>query len=110
MKTSVCVLLFASVAVAHAAPPSGKDVLEKQEEARKLTTFQAKARLSTAKTNEVDKKAKKFRWWRKLGGDGKRFVTVTRVDEPATIRGEGLLIKEAESENDVRLYLPRFKK
>lgn len=110
MKTKVCVFLFASVAVATAAPPSGQDVLVKQEEARKLTSFQAKASLSTAKTNETDKKAKTFRWWRKLGGDGKRFVTLTRFDEPATIRGEGLLIKEAESENDVLLYLPRFKK
>ena len=110
MKTTVCMLVLASVTLANAAPPSGADVLAKQEEARKLTSFQAKASLSTTKNNEVDKKAKKFRWWRKLGSDGKRFVTLTRFDEPATIRGEGLLIKEASSENDVLLYLPRFKK
>ena len=36
MKTSVCLVLLATVAVAHAAPPSGSDVLAKQEEARKL--------------------------------------------------------------------------
>ena len=75
-----------------------------------MSTFQAKATLSTSKTNQADKKSKTFRWWRKLKGDDKRFVTLTRFDEPATIRGEGLLIREADTENDVLLYLPRFKK
>jgi outer membrane lipoprotein-sorting protein len=108
MKKLACLVLLATAQVAHAAPPSGREVLEKQEDARRLSTFQANATLTTSKA-KADKKTKKFRWWRKLKTDN-RFITLTRFDEPATIRGEGLLIREAASENDVLLYLPRFKK
>ena len=104
------VVVVVVAGAAHAGPPSGREVLEKQEEARRLSSFQARASLSTARTGDADRKTKKFRWWRKLGGDGKRFVTLTRFDEPATIRGEGLLIREGDRDNDVLLYLPRFKK
>jgi hypothetical protein len=95
-------------AIAGAAP-SGKEVLEKQEEARKIRAFQSAATLTTTKAGE-DAKAKKFTWWRKLGKNGIHFVTLTRFHEPATIRGEGLLLREKEGDNDVQLYLPRFKK
>ena len=104
MKTLALILLLVPAA-ALAAPPSGREVLEKQEEARKIGSFQARASLSTVKEGEPEKAAKKFRWWRKLG-DGGRFVTLTRFDEPATIRGEGVLIREGQKENDVKLYLP----
>lgn len=108
MKT-LAFLLVLLPAVAFAGPPTGREVLEKQEEARKIASFQAKATLSTVKEGEPEKAAKKFRWWRKLA-DGGRFVTLTRFDEPATIRGEGVLIREGSNQNDVKLYLPRFKK
>jgi outer membrane lipoprotein-sorting protein len=108
VKATALVLLLVP-ALAHAAPPTGREVLEHQEEARKIPSFQAHATLSTAKAGEKEKAPKKFRWWRKMG-DKARFVTLTRFDEPATIRGEGVLIREGETENDVLLYLPHFKK
>lgn len=95
---------------ADAAPPTGKELLDRQEEARKIPSFQSKATLSTTKDGGKDKAAKVFRWWRKLGGDGVHFVTLTRFDLPVTIKGEGLLLREGKDENDVLLYLPRFKK
>lgn len=110
MKRLVNLVVLVVSSAAVAAPPSGPEVLAKQAEARKLSSFQAKASLTTSKTDQSDKKSKAFRWWRKLKGDDNRYVTLTRFDEPATIKGEGLLIREADKENDVLLYLPRFKK
>lgn len=110
MNKLLAVLLVLVPTLAHAAPPSGRELLEKQEEARKIAAFQARATLATAKAGAKEKAPKKFRWWRKLGDDGVRFVTLTRFDEPATIRGEGVLIREGKSANDVKLYLPHFKK
>lgn len=110
MTKKAVLLLALACPVASAGTPSGRDVLAHQEEARRISSFQATATLSTSRNDASDEKAKTFRWWRKLGGDGAHFVTLTRFDAPATIRGEGLLIREAESENDVLLYLPRFKK
>jgi outer membrane lipoprotein-sorting protein len=101
--------LLAFPAAAAAELPSGRTLLEKQEEARKLPSFTAKAILSTTKAGATDKAAKKFRWWRKLSGKT-HFVTLTRFDEPATIRGEGVLIREGTDQNEVLLYLPHFKK
>jgi hypothetical protein len=92
------------------AEPSGRELLERQEEARKLPSFQAKASLSTSKAGEPAKAPKRFRWWRKLGDDRTRFVTLIRFDEPATIRGEAVLIREDKRQNNVLLYLPHFKK
>jgi hypothetical protein len=103
-------LILLSSASALAAPPSGKEILERQEDARKIPAFQSKATLLTAKEGDSQKTPKAFRWWRKLGGDGEHYVTLTRFDEPATIRGEGLLLREGKADNDVLLYLPRFKK
>lgn len=99
-----------SASIAEAAPPSGKELLDRQEEARRIPGFQSKATLTTTKAGGKNKAAKVFRWWRKLGSDGVHFVTLTRFDAPATIKGEGLLLRETKDENDVLLYLPRFKK
>jgi hypothetical protein len=107
--TKLVSLLLLIPALAQAAPPSGREVLERQEAARKLGSFQAHATLSTVKTGAPAKAAKKFRWWRKLA-DSSRFATLIRFDDPATIRGEGVLISEGDKQNDVRLYLPHFKK
>jgi len=102
--------LLPATSSAQPALPSGRDILERQEAARKLPAFQAKATLSTSKQGTKDGTPKLFRWWRKLGSDGVHFVTLTRFDAPATIRGEGLLLREGATDNDVLLYLPRFKK
>ncbi|MBE7454916.1 MAG: outer membrane lipoprotein-sorting protein [Kofleriaceae bacterium] len=114
MKLAALLLALVVVALApapaDASPPTGREVLERQEEARRLPSFQARAMLSTTRAGEAAKAAKKFRWWRKLSADKVHFVTLTRFDEPATIRGEGVLIREGKSANDVLLYLPHFKK
>lgn len=108
--SSLVLATFALLPRVADAEPSGREVLERQEEARKLPSFQAKATLSTAKTGEAGKAAKRFRWWRKLGDDRTHFETIIRFDEPATIRGEAVLIRETKDQNHVLLYLPHFKK
>ncbi len=109
MKSTI-LLSFVYSSMAFAAPPSGREVLERQEATRKLPTFEASSSLSTTKEGETTKAVKKFRWSRKLGDDSVHYVSLVRFDEPATIRGEGILMREGAKENDVRLYLPRFKK
>jgi hypothetical protein len=109
MQKIILSLIVTVPALVSAGPPSGKEVLAKQEEARKISNFQASATLTTANANEAGK-TKKFTWWRKLTTDGVYFVTLTRFLQPATIRGEGLLVSEGSEVNDVKLYLPRFKK
>jgi len=109
MRNVILSLITMVPALAFAGPPSGKQVLARQEEARKIVNFQANATLTTTNGNEAGK-TKKFTWWRKLTSDGIHFVTLTRFHQPATIRGEGLLVREGTDVNDVKLYLPRFKK
>ena len=109
LTKSLLLLSLAFPAIAFAGPPTGKEVLENQEATRKLKSFEANCSLSTFK--EGEKAApKKFEWWRTLGDDAVHYVSLVRFSEPATIRGEGILLREAVKENDVLLYLPRFKK
>jgi outer membrane lipoprotein-sorting protein len=93
-----------------AAAPSGHEILLKQEAARKIPTFTARATIATGKEGG-EMREKGFTWWRKLGGDGVHFMTLTRFTAPASIRNEALLLRErAGGDNDVQLYLPSFKK
>lgn len=97
-----------SAANAHAAP-SGREILERQEAARKIPAFTSKATLSTVDGGQT--KSKTFTWWRKLAADGVHFSTLTRFSAPAIIRNEGILLQERKGgDNDVLLYLPNFKK
>lgn len=100
---------FAAEARADAAP-SGRELLEKQESARRIPSFTSKATLSTSDRG-ADARSKTFTWWRKLTADGIRFATLTRFSAPANIRNEAILLKErAGGDNEVLLYLPNFKK
>jgi outer membrane lipoprotein-sorting protein len=98
-------LLFAN---AHAAL-SPKEIMVKNEEARKLNDFEARAKLST--TTGGSAKIKEFTLSRKIQKDGIHNNTLTRFHAPAEVRNEGILILENDNgKNDVMLYLPNFKK
>jgi outer membrane lipoprotein-sorting protein len=86
-----------------------KDVMVKNEEARRLTDSIAKASLST-KSGGTER-VKEFTWWRKLLEDNTHFNTLTRFHAPAEVRGEGILFLEhAADQNEVLMYLPTYKK
>lgn len=56
-------------------------------------------------------RSKSFTLWRKVAADGVHHRTLTRFAAPAEIRGEGVLFDEkTNGQNEVLLYLPRFKK
>lgn len=106
VSVSASVLLLSSVSFASMAP---KDVMVKNEEARKLTDSIANATLSTK--SGTTERVKEFTWWRKLISDGVHFDTLTRFHTPAEVRGEGILFLEHPAdENEVLMYLPTYKK
>src|SRR3954462_6415674 len=86
-----------------------REVMVKNEEARKIADSVAKASLSSKLGDK--ERVKEFTWWRKLLEDGTRFNTLTRFHSPAEVRGEGILFLEhASDQNEVLMYLPAFKK
>lgn len=89
---------------------SGREIMVKHEEARKIPAFVAKAVLASAKVDGA-KKEKSFTLWRKLKGDGVHFSSLTRFQAPAEVRGEAILFLENEKgENDILIYLPAYRK
>ncbi len=89
---------------------NGKEIMQKSEEATRLSQFTAKAVLkSTKKTGE--EKSKSFQFWRKLKADGARYQSLTRFSAPAEVKGEAILFLENETgANDILLYLPAYQK
>lgn len=101
--------LFWFLASALAAP-SGKEIMTKNEDARRLSDTTASAVLATG-GGDLTTRVKRFTWWRKLQSDRTRYNTLTRFHAPAEIRGEGILFLEhSNDQNDVLMYLPTFKK
>ena len=89
---------------------SAKEIMVKNEEARKVSVYEARAVLTTGNAGESPK-VKDFTIWRKVQPDGIHNSTLTRFHAPAEVRDEGILIIEnASGKNDVLLYLPNFKK
>lgn len=111
MKARFAFGLAVTLFTTHAeAAPSGREILVKQEAARKIPSFTAKATLATGDSGGA-MRTKSFTWWRKLSQDGVHFAALTRFEAPASIRNEGLLLRERNGgDNDVLLYLPSFKK
>lgn len=106
MNSLIVVLALSSASAA----PGGKEIMTKNEEARRVQDLASDAVLATGGGGS-EEKTKKFTWWRKLQADGTRFNTLTRFHAPAEIRGEGILFLEKQGgENEVLLYLPNFKK
>ena len=107
--SSVVVSSVVSASDARAAGLTAQEIMAKNEEAGRVRDITSNATLAT--TNDGgDTKTKSFTWWRKLSGDGVHFRILTRFSLPAEIRGEGILIDEHAGENEIQLYLPRFKK
>ncbi len=96
--------------LSHAnAAPGPKEIMTRNEEARKLSDFEARAKLSTFSSGS--EKTKEFTLSRKIQKDGIHNNTLTRFHAPAEVRNEGILILENDNgKNDVMLYLPNFKK
>jgi outer membrane lipoprotein-sorting protein len=99
--------LFATPAHAEI---SAVEIMNKNEEARKLGNMEASATLKvsggTRKPGQKD-----FTWWRKLNPDGIRFNTLTKFSAPAEVRNEAILLLEKPSgENEILIYFPNLKK
>jgi len=110
-KSKLIVSLSLSFMVSSSAYAlTGKEIMTKNEEARRLSDVTSSATLKTGGGGKPDR-LKQFTWWRKLTSDNIHYNTLTRFHVPAEIRGEGVLFLEQSSgENDVMMYLPNFKK
>ncbi|HUP58500.1 MAG TPA: outer membrane lipoprotein-sorting protein [Bdellovibrionota bacterium] len=103
----VTLLLFASTSAFAALSP--REVMVKNEEARKIPDSVAKASLATKSGDK--ERVKEFTWWRKLLDDGVHFNTLTRFHAPAEVKGEGILfLEKGADQNEVLMYLPAYKK
>ena len=90
---------------------SARDIMVKNEEARKVEDFTGKAKLNIGSEADHSEKTKDFSIFRKNQKDGIHNSTLTRFHAPAEVRDEGILIVEnASGKNDVLLYLPAYKK
>jgi outer membrane lipoprotein-sorting protein len=100
------VLMFSNFTWAAMNP---KEIMSRNEEARKVNDFEARAKLETGSGGTL--KTKEFTLSRKVQPDGTHNNTLTRFHAPAEVRNEGILILEnPNGKNDVMLYLPNFKK
>ncbi len=112
MIASLLVLVSAQALAAPgtSSTPSPKEVMEKNESARKLSEVISSAELKTGGGGGVDR-SKKFTWWRKLNSNGVDYNTLTRFSYPPEIKGEGILFLEHDKgDPDVMIYLPTYKK
>lgn len=111
LAVTVVFVYILTMNIGRAATLSAKEVMAKNEEARKISDVNSGATLVIGKSGDAAVKSKKFTWWRKLTADGTHFNTLTRFHEPAEVRGEGILFLEREGDqNDVQMYLPAYKK
>lgn len=89
---------------------SPKEIMRKNEEARRLKEVVSSVILTTGGTT-AQTRIKKFTWWRKLKPNQVHFNTLTRFHEPAEVKNEAILFLEnSGDENEVLLYLPTYKK
>jgi len=107
----LCLIPAYSLAQAAAPKLTAKDIMTRNEEARRVSEFETRAKLTTGTVGSSSEKMKEFTLWRKVQKDGVHNSTLTRFHAPAEVRNEGILITEnASGKNDVLLYLPNFKK
>ncbi len=108
--TGIYFLILAVMSANAVAGLSAKEIMIKNEDARKASEIQSSAVITTGGGGGVER-VKQFTWWRKLTADKVRYNTMTRFHSPAEVRGEGILFLEHENDqNDVMMYLPAFKK
>jgi hypothetical protein len=90
--------------------PSARDVMTKNADASSFASLLTSSTLTIGATGG-ETRSKSFTLWRKLASDGVHHRTLTRFVAPAEIRGEGVLFDErTNGQNEVLLYLPRYKK
>src|SRR5437868_15373960 len=95
---------------ARADPPAPRAIMERSEAAQRLRDVTAQATITTGDSSG-ETRVKTFTLWRRLTDDKVHYASLTRFASPAEIRGEAILFEErAGDENDVQLYLPRYKK
>ncbi len=88
-----------------------KEIMQKNDAARRVNDFETHATLITGTTGNSSTKLKDFTLSRKVQKDNVHNSTFTRFHAPAEVRNEGILIVEnANGRNDVLLYLPTYKK
>jgi hypothetical protein len=93
----------------EAAGPNGREIMAKAEQAQTVAQLTSSSVLVIGGGGET--RSKSFNLWRKAASDGVHFRTLTRFLAPAEIKGEGVLFDErANGQNEVLLYLPRYKK
>jgi len=89
---------------------SARDIMLRNEQARKFQDIQSSAVLETGGKDKTTK-VKRFTWWKKLSDDQVHFNTLTRFEFPPEVKGEGILFLErTEGQNEVLMYLPTYKK
>ena len=110
--TTLASLLGTSVSIpAFAVTLSPKEIMQKNDDQRRVNDFEAKAVLTSGTEGATGDKIKEFTLSRKVQSDGVHNSTLTRFHSPAEVRNEGILIVEnANGRNDVLMYLPNFKK
>jgi hypothetical protein len=109
-RTAFLWLLFFSAGTAHAAKDA-LAIMKANESAQSLGHIQAQAVLETRAGAADTAAIKRFTWWRKLDADGVHYRLLTRFHSPAEIKGEGILfLQHPDSDPDVLLYLPAYKK
>jgi hypothetical protein len=102
-------LALASSPSAFALTP--KEIMQRNDDARRVSDFEAKATLTTGAEGTAGDKVKEFTLSRKVQTDKVHNSTLTRFHVPAEVRNEGILIIEnASGRNDVLMYLPAYKK
>jgi len=100
-----------SSSISKAASLSPKEMMQKNDEARRVNDFEGKSTLTTGTEGAGGDKVKEFTLSRKVQSDAVHNSTLTRFHTPAEVRNEGILIVEnASGRNDVLMYLPNFKK
>lgn len=108
-------IIFQSAQYAWSDSMNPRDIMLKNDDARRVHEFEAQAKLTTGDLAQMSTgtgdKVKDFTLWRKVQSDGIHDSTLTRFHAPAEVRNEGILmIENASGKNDVLLYLPNFKK
>lgn len=109
----IAVAAVATIGARDVRAESGKSAREIMQKNADAGTFAQLLSSSTLTIGSAggDARAKSFTLWRKVAADGVHHRTLTRFNAPAEIKGEGVLFDErTNGQNEVLLYLPRFKK
>jgi hypothetical protein len=105
----ICGMIFCGNTLA--AGLSAKEIMQKNDDARRVNDLKTEARLTTGTEGTSGDKIKDFTLWRKIQSDKIHNSSLSRFHTPAEVRNEGILIIENGSgRNDVLMYLPNFKK